>query len=504
MNVVVNAWGESGALNACAFLSAACLGLVDNNNKIIVRSICFNNETAENKRLEQLGEIYSYLCHSLYGIDSSIIVKSITVNSIINNVIARPSLVNLYDGNELNKKLLSLGCSDSDLTQNISNGMSGNTSLGEAYFSNPAVLEYLYSDEDTNALFVNGTIIINTGDLCSDSTAITFIPLENRMDVNINIYRYNVLNGPSIKKSDEIAIRNSSEFRPMVSSKVDVFDIPEVIANLYKSFNSASASERNRMYYDLINLEQDYAGINSDNNDHSRYDSKGYPEKFIESLRSMSGAVSATFINLKTDGSNLLDRDVIGKDILSNDTYSRINIVNLLSALSISEIISNREHYTNGGVYGFTGDSAESFNIFSLLDRNKIKISSKFIVSAILLHNTIYSNIPSDTQLYQTIKSIYDTNYQPVISVFSEIDACSELSDIYSSMASIHSVKDVSLETKLKNTAMFFNRNANKNQLSSRIQHFLQNINFSGNDADSIVQSAAEYAANFVNEVIEW
>ena len=506
MNIIVNAWGESGILNAAALISVACMGMISNCNKIIVRTLCLNNETADNSRLSELKKVYSDYYKKYYPMDSEMVFpENVTLSGIVSNrVDINKTLADTYSEKE--RKLLSLGCSDIDMKQNIRYGMHGNTRLGEVFFADKDVLDFLYSDNETNNAFEKETIIINTGDYSSDSTAITFIPLENVIPVSkvtnkhdCVIFRYNVLNASSTKRSEKIPIHNPDAFGSIGFAETDIFDIPEHSSEIAKAFSKASLEERNRMYGDLVNLQREYSRVFSENYDYRGLNPKDYPEKLIEALKSEHSTVSASFINLKTDGSKLLPPDVTSTKILSGSQCTKINIVNLLSAVSMIEIAEHYDNYNGGGVYGFGSDKGDSFSSFNLFDDKNTQKFLVFLISALIVRGC-FNN---------TFDNIFEKNYLPIIAVFREIDASSQLSAVippiyYSCLEAVKNGSPDAVQNEIVKFVRSFNSSIKDERLNNLTDELIKSINVSSGDIAAIIKTVVSSSKAFVKEVTKW
>lgn len=430
-----------GILTTTSLVAMACMGMIDSCDKIVVRNLCFSYETKNNRRLKAIQNTYNEYYGKIYSCENNLIfVDEVTLSSVLaigNNL--NDTLLDKF-GKE-NAQLLLLGCTEKDLNVSPKNGMIGNSTLGEAYFSSLSALDNLYIDDVTRKFLGAETIIINCGDYCIDSTAATFIPLESRLlaaDItrvaDSRIYRYTVLSGPCVKPYHRIRLRNPTAFGSDCPEEIELFDIPMFANRIKNLFSKASEEDKELMNQDIINLAIEYSRVYSKDNDYRQLDPKAYLGRFIENLMLSEGNVSATFVNLKTDGSKVLPLDIGSEDFVPDNGQNKLNIINLLNALVVMEIEGNYKNYVDGGVYSFGCNVGSKFNVHNLFDKNQRQKLFQFLLSALLiriyLYNLLDENDSFQEQVKRILKDICDNYFFAVIDILMEMDDYSELSVI--------------------------------------------------------------------------
>ena len=377
METIINAWGGEGLLSSAALTVIGSMGLLAGapNQKIHLRILDFAMNSGDDVRRRQLAEAYTKYYSLLFGRDPEIVFDEIEMKNIVKQDITKTVL-----GKTKNAAALALGCSASDMKLNIENGIYGKPWIGEIYYSD-SDFSKLYED------FAEGSevIIINCGGYRGGGTAATFIPIENMYPLPLITYRYTVVSGPSTRfvytvKIPHPEIYYINSFR---LNELSIFYVPEVLKLLSNISVPEGKDEKHRQNIEY--LVNEYKKIKSEEYDYSNLDPQYYSARFLDRIFSDSSRVSAVFINLKTDGDQLLPLDQTSENIEPDLQTHRLHISSLLNALSIREIIFNYQKYSGGKVYSFGTNADDYYNSDTLFDMETKEKFWQFIAMTILM-----------------------------------------------------------------------------------------------------------------------
>jgi hypothetical protein len=139
-------------------------------------------------------------------------------------------------------------------------------------------------------------------------------------------------------------------------------------------------------------LENEYKRVKSEAHDYTNLDPRFYSSRFLDRIFSDSSKVEATFINIKTDGDNLLPLDINAQELEPDLQSHNIHISNLLNALSIRAIIFNYQKYKGGKVYSFGTNAGNFYEPDTLFDIDTKEKFWQFIAMAILMSFFIHDS----------------------------------------------------------------------------------------------------------------
>ena len=377
METIINAWGGEGLLSSAALTVIGSMGLLRDapNQKIHLRVLDFAMESGDDERRRRLSEAYKKYYPILYGCEPELVFDEVELNSIVNKDASGTIL-----GKTGNADALALGCSLSDMKLNIDKGIYGKPWLGEIYYSD-IDFSKLYKD------FASGSevLIINCGGYRGGGTAATFIPIENMYPLQLITHRYTVVAGPSTKfvytvKMPHPEIYYINSFR---LDEFSIFYIPDAVKILSSLSIPEEKAEKHRENMEY--LENEYKKVLSDEHDYTNLDPRYYSSRFLDRIFSDSSKVSAVFINIKTDGEQLLPLDTTSKDIEPDLQTHNLHISSLLNALSIRAVIFGYEKYSGGKVYSFGTKAGECYEPNTLFDTQTKEKFWQFIAMTVLM-----------------------------------------------------------------------------------------------------------------------
>lgn len=449
MNTIINAWGTEGVMNSVVLYALACMGIRPQNGTTIVRHLNFGTDSNNISLFKSVKDAFTEHYNEIYGENADIKYSdNVTLTSVLS--IGNRLNVTLHDKYE-DKYVLSLGCSIDDMRKNVTDNADYSIRFLESYFSSVNDLEYLYTDQDVLNILGNDIIIVNTGDISGDPVSAVFIPLECKIP-NLNftqsVFRYNVLSGPYGKASHKVCLRYPELIGDDVPNEIEAADIPTIAQMIKKRMQSLSKEEKDLLNRDIVTLTNEYSNLFSNNmplnND----------QIFIENLSSINGSVNAAFINLKTNGTKLLEPDIISQNLESNNGRRFLNIINLINALSIIEIERYSTNYVDGGVYAFGSDMGDKYIPKNLFVNDDLKKIFQFIVTTLMINVFVLNILDNHTDLKlpsefgskfsskgaDSIKQISEEFYFPVLNVFRSMDNHSQQAELFS--ADIYSCLD--------------------------------------------------------------
>ena len=402
MEAFVNFWGGEGILSATAFFILGAIGLLDDVTKGDVQKIHTNlldlenannnngktNYTTDYSRALRLEKTYEYYCR-FFRDSSDITFKTVSISDVAPNNNLQTLKAQFSDS-----LFLRLGCTEEETRIVVTQGIYGRPWLGEVFYSNSSTHRFnlLYSDraDDLEAL------IINCGGYRGGGTAATFIPLENKYDTPFEtVHRYSVISGPATK-FECVYMIPFPEIYPekLCKDYVDIFDISELIKKLSEYTLKDKYIEAHQ--YNLKILRQ-YASIGSKNQEIMTHLNPAlYASRFIDMLYSDSSAekLSGIFVNIKTDGYDLLDYDVTSREYQPKEQDHKLHISNLVNAVSIVEIVVNHATYDTanpkGTIYSFGTACGNSFSPHTLFDQNARLKYNLFLIMAVMITYYIY------------------------------------------------------------------------------------------------------------------
>ncbi len=394
MESVVNAWGGEGVLTATAVFLMGALGMfrgtVSAGERIHVRILDLERpedapEMTDYKRACDFAKLYEECYRKLYGGEPELVYDDISIYDV----------ADLKNGTSVSMKygvnpLLSLGCTRDDIDLEISKGIYGKPWLGEVFYCgrDDTSFDKLYKDIDNYEL-----VAINCGGYRGGGTAATFVPMENAYNPeNHKLTRYMVVSGPSTRFKLRLKLRSPEMARMYagipglenLANGYDIFDIPEIRE---KMLTYSPDFEHFNLHQDNLRmLDDQWQAVVDDEKNLENLDPAYYAPRFLDRLYTDISQVSATFVNLKTDGKNLLDYDV------TSDTYQpkiqthKMHISSFINGLSVRELIANHKNYTDGGVYAFGYDGrGDTFSPDTLFNEAVAGAYSAFIITTIIL-----------------------------------------------------------------------------------------------------------------------
>ena len=398
MNNIINAWGKKSVHTMTALTALACMGLLNDEGKNIIRVFSDNPDFPNIHKFKEMMSVYSeYYCVIFNKEESVIYNPDIKLSAI--TVGARP------DKNK-DERHLALGIEGVDTE-----------------------FENIYRDQD-----LHDVRIINCGDICSDPIAMTFIPSENKFGLAISGQRFNVLSGPYGRISKKVRVNHSELYEGCMPSEIDVYDIPKYTDKLTEIYNRSGEHERDLINSDILLMSRAYSEamtLSGKFGDHN-----SYFENFVENLMMLDNDVT-TFVSLNTDGKMLFTTDNIGYLPEDNEGCCRINIVDLINALSIIEISRSAQDsgYEGGGVYSFASRESEYFFSDIIFDSHSFIKFNTFIVTGVIIHHYVCGVLGSRRDGYwvevkNKLDDIYEELFLSVIDIFRECDIFSERSQI--------------------------------------------------------------------------
>lgn len=384
MKTIINFWGGEGALTAYALTIMEFMGIFDESQSISMRLIDFSERDME------LIKIYNKYFNIVFEKKPVIDFENIILSS-------DGSVLDRYHDNEI----LSLGLSQNDIHADIKNSIYGKKWIGEICFSIDDI-EKLNQNLPRNEEF----ILINCGSYCGEALASVFIPIES--SVPISGKRYNVISGPSVKPVSDVKIPYPDIYSAESGAGkfLNIFSIPKLIKIMEEEeqkkkediFNTDSDFiEKNQKnieylknkYKDILSDEYDISGLNPD----------FYMLQFLNSVCTEISSVSATFINMKTNGKQILPYDK-NSDIKNNRLHNqKMDITSFINAFSIIEIISDYKKYDDGKIYSFGSCSADTYSPDVLLNKHQRKCFLKFMIMSAVVSGYIYGCFSPDNDI---------------------------------------------------------------------------------------------------------
>lgn len=387
MESLINAWGGEGVLSSTAVFIMGALGMfsgvVNAGEKVHVRILDLEYKTEDRVttdygRALSFAKMYTDYYEIMYDKKPELVCDDITIYDVV-DCRNSTSVYTKY----ANNPLLSLGCTQEDISLDIENGIYGKPWLGEIFYSgeNDTFFRKLYDG------IPNGDVItINCGGYRGGGTATTFIPMENSyIPPDHRVHRYMVISGPSTKFEFNLTIPHPEIYInfPELKKGFDIFDIPTV-KNKLLSFNPSL--EQFVLHQENLDALDEYWNIVvNDQYKLSNLDPNFYASRFLDRLYSDISKVNATFINIKTDGKKLLEYDVTSNEYQPKEQKHWLHISNLINGLSIREILVNNGDYKDGAVYAFGNSSGNIFASHTLFNESCMKHYWTFIVMAALM-----------------------------------------------------------------------------------------------------------------------
>ena len=370
MKKIINFWGKDGAVSAFSFTAAACMGMIDTDDEIFVRYIGFSESSMK------FSQPYKRYFKILFGKETNINFENIVLQ-------AEGSVSEKYHNDEL----LSLGCKQNEISMNIPNVINSGTNIGEIFFSENDIkplFEGLPENEEIT--------VINCGNPCNDGLAFTMIPKESA-ESKRKCRRYNVISGPCTSALYNISVPFPDIYNEKTFHDINIFDIPEIVRFMKEEGNKSDSdifgtdsdfSEKNKQNIEF--LEKEYRSVVSEKHDLSGLNPYTYAIHFTDYISVKKPTVSATFINMKTDGENFSEPDTVSDGFEENRRY---DITSLLNALSVREIILNGDNYNDGRIYSFGCESADKYNANVLFDESAERAFFEFLLTALLVSGMV-------------------------------------------------------------------------------------------------------------------
>lgn len=356
MKIFINIWGEESKSVANAFINLVNMGMIRDAD-INIRFVSFS----------KLEHNYFSKYKSFYELNYNCILncKDILLEKLV-----------LSDKYEHNNEYLNLVYTNQELQTDISLYNLGRKKICEILYRDET-LDELYSDLPSD----DNYILINCGTYYMESLGSIFIPIESTR--NIRGKRFNIITGPSIKPSltdIKIPYPDIYSSEENISKTISIFDIPTLLLRLQKikfSYDDQkTAKHKENVYF----LQGKNNTIFSTGMDISGLNPKYYYIQFLDSLYSTIKYSEAIFINMKNIESktHFYDETLkIEKHLFTNNNY---DIISLINALTIKEIIENSNYYTNGKVFSFGLLNTNQFEIKSLFSANETYNFVKFIL----------------------------------------------------------------------------------------------------------------------------
>ncbi|MBR1592048.1 MAG: hypothetical protein IJ666_03440 [Ruminococcus sp.] len=368
MKKIINFWGKDGAVSASAFMAAACIGLPcgDDKCEILMRYVGFSMTEAP-----PVLKAYDKYFGLVFG------EKNIKSENIVLQI--KGSLADRYS----DSNLLLLGCSDEEISADMGKNTYGRTNAGEIFFSKNDFSQLF------NTLPDSDFTLINCGSCCGDFTAL----ISKESSVPVNAERYNVLSGPCTSAVHDVPLQfpDIYDSSTPIPDRVSIFDIPRIIKIMEKAekikshdvFNkNEDFVEKNKKNIDSLN--EKYKEIVSDGYNFSGLNPVYSMIRFMDYVSSANSTVSASFINMKTDGSNFLFPDIVS-DKIGDDSGRKIDITSFVNALSVREIISNQNSYSDGKIYSFGSSAADKYNFSVFFKKDEIKAVLSFMLMSVMV-----------------------------------------------------------------------------------------------------------------------
>jgi len=423
MEAMINAWGGEGVLSSSAVFIMGTLGMfsgvVKADEKIHVRILDLEYKTEDRVttdygRALNFAKMYTDYYEIMYGSKPELVYDDITIYDIVD--CRSTSVYSKY----ANNPLLSLGCTQEDISLDIENGVYGKPWLGEIFYSgkNDTFFRKLY-----DGIPKGNVITINCGGYRGGGTATTFIPMENvYSSPDHRVYRYMVISGPSTKFEFILTLPHPEIYKeyPELKNGFDIFEIPKV---KNKILSSNPSLEQFSLHQDNLDTLDEYWNIVvNDQYKLSNLDPAFYASRFLDRLYSDISRVSATFINIKTDGKKFLNYDVTSNEYQPKEQKHWLHISNLINGLSIREILVNKADYNDGGVYAFGCSSGDKYSPNSLFDDTCRKRYWTFVVMSIVMvyyvHDVLITNeVPENSNSGGKVKGFFyfskNTNKMP-------------------------------------------------------------------------------------------
>ena len=399
MDVYVNMWGGEGYLSAASMLTLACVGFYDDvkdasGSQVMFHFGCYDfvpDGNSDKKRCKDLFAAYNkYYCGILKNVAPVVVDTNVSIINMVQG--ANPkTLDNKYHAS---RQFLAFGCNRSDITTDLSQGIYGKPWVGEAYYAD-SIFHQIYNGANGNI------VVINCGGYKGGGTAATFIPLENRHNIqsqNPNVTsaeRFNIIVGPSTTFDRRVVYPNKGIYNnAMYDNGVDLFAIPDVIEKLNAMITGVGNEHLHEA--NVKCLETEYKKVYDPDAHGGPVDRRSlnpinYMPRFVERVESdvTMGQVSANFINLKPNLSSVsngeFNYDVTCDRFAPDGQAHKLHITNMLSAAEIKEIATNHSSYTGGKVMVFQNPSADTFTLDGVLDQDDVKKAIHFVIFSMLI-----------------------------------------------------------------------------------------------------------------------
>ena len=399
MDVYVNLWGGEGFLSATSMLALACVGFYDDikdaaGSPVEFHFGCYDfisSSNFDNLRCKALFNAYKkYYCGMLRKNVPVITETGADIRSMVKGIFPMTMENKYYNSREG----LAFGLTNSEIFADMSHGTYGKSWISEAFYAD-SVFHQIYNGANGNI------VVINCGGYKGGGTAATFIPLENKYDIqahNPNVTsaeRFNIIAGPSTTFDRRVVYPNKGIYNhAMYDNGVDLFAIPDVIEKL----NTLIAGVGNEHLHEanVKYLETEYKKVFDPDALGGPVDKKSlntinYMPRFVERVESdvTMGQVSANFINLKPnlspDSNGEFNYDVTCDRFTPDGQAHKLHITNMLSAVEIKEIATNHSSYTGGKIIVFQDPSSDKFTLDGVLDQEDVKKAIHFVIFSMLI-----------------------------------------------------------------------------------------------------------------------
>jgi len=394
MNVFLNLWGGEGYLSGASVLALASVGIYDGikdakGQPTIIKYGCYDFASPQNADLARCNEMYDaykkYYCKMISGDEQNegVIEKQPVTIQLMTKTSIPQTLETKYNAD---RELLAYGCSESDITTNLTSGIYGKPWVGEAYYADSQFGSIYNGDQ-------NSMVVINCGGYKGGGTAATFIPLENEWDPyqgtvvapGVSASKFDVIVGPSTQFNRFVKYPNTGIYPQGTYDKgVDLFEIPRVLITL-NDWGKLCANPA--LHTANVNfLETEYKKVFDPGNPAGPLDRRSlnpinYMPRFIDRVESdvTINNLSACFINLKPnlthDDQGCFNYDETSPAFSADNQKHKLHITNLLSAVEVQEIAKNHSTYNaTGKIYTFqqAGDKFTLNGVFGADDEKKI------------------------------------------------------------------------------------------------------------------------------------
>ena len=362
MKKIINFWGNNGAAAAQSFTAIACMGMIRTDDEIFVRYVGFS----ENEM--KFSQLYNKYSGILFGKGTDINFCNILLQ---NNISA-----------EYDDEIFSLGFDSREISDK---NKAMNRKYAELFFPEKDLMP-LFDDLPKNERIT----VINCGNPCIDDISYALIPKESA--IPINGQRYNVISGPCISAVYSVDIPCPDIYGGNIGNTVNIPDIPEIIEFM--------KAQGHRAETDIFNSDSGFTEKNRKNIEflESRYDSEivsfdSYIMRFADYISMKNPTVSASFVNMKTDGRNFYAPDIISGNLSKN---RKADITSFINAVSIREIIINGGKYNDGRIYSFGSENYDRYNMNILFDREGMTAFIGFMITAVLISGAVRTSFSAD------------------------------------------------------------------------------------------------------------